>query len=65
LSFVGFLSWFDVGEFGELLRWSQTVVDLADGDPTKGAGFGIGSPLAIGLAFRGVARWWLGHARVA
>jgi class 3 adenylate cyclase len=62
LSFVGFLSWFDVGEFGELLRWSQTVVDLADGDPTKGAGFGIGSPLAIGLAFRGVARWWLGHA---
>ena len=61
LAFVAFLSWFDVGEFGELLRWSQTVVDLADGDPAKGAGFGVGSPLAIGLAFRGVARWWLGR----
>jgi hypothetical protein len=61
LAFVAFLSWFDVGEFGELLRWSQTVVDLAGGDPAKGAGFGIGSPLAIGLAFRGVARWWLGR----
>ena len=49
------------GEFGELLRWSQTIVDLADGDPTKGAGFGMGSPLAIALAFRGIARWWLGR----
>ena len=48
LAFVAFLSWFDVGEFGELLRWSQTVVDLADGDPAKGAGFGVGSPLAMG-----------------
>jgi class 3 adenylate cyclase len=61
LAFVAFLSWFDVGEFGELLRWSQTVIDLAAGDPAKGAGFGVGSPLAIGLAFRGVARWSLGR----
>ena len=61
LAFVAFLSWVDVGEYGELLRWSQTVVDLAEGDPTKGAGFGVGSPLAIGLAFRGVARWSLGR----
>ena len=60
LTFVAFLSWFDAGEFGELLRWSQIVIDLAEGDPAKGAGFGIGSPLAIGFAFRGVARWWLG-----
>ena len=43
------------------MRWSQTVIDLAAGDPAKGAGFGIGSPLAIALAFRGVARWWLGR----
>ena len=49
LAFVAFLSWFDAGEFGELLRWSQIVIDLAEGDPAKGAGFGIGSPLAIGL----------------
>jgi class 3 adenylate cyclase len=61
LAFVAFLAWFDVGEFGELLRWSQTVIDLAGGDPAKGAGLGMGSPLAIGLAFRGVARWWLGR----
>ena len=61
LAFVAFANWFDAGEFGEILRWSQTVIDLADGDPTKGAGFGVGSPLAIALAFRGVARWWLGR----
>ncbi|HKH51977.1 MAG TPA: hypothetical protein VKA77_09305, partial [Mycobacterium sp.] len=30
-------------------------------DPTKGAGFGIGSPLAAALAWRGIARWWLGR----
>jgi tetratricopeptide (TPR) repeat protein len=61
LAFVAFINWFDSGEFGEILRWSQTVIDLAEGDPAKGAGFGMGSPLAIGLAFRGVARWWLGR----
>jgi hypothetical protein len=54
-------TWFDAGQFGELLRWSQTLVDLAAGDPTKGAGFGFGSPLAIALAWRGLARWWLGR----
>jgi len=43
------------------LRWSQTVIDLAAGDPTKGAGFGVGSPLAAALTWRGIARWWLGR----
>jgi hypothetical protein len=61
LAFVAFANWFASGQFGEILRWSQTIIDLADGDPTKGAGFGMGSPLAIALTFRGVARWWLGH----
>jgi class 3 adenylate cyclase len=61
LAFVAFLNWFNVCEFGEILRWSQTIIDLAAGDPTKGAGFGIGSPLAAALAWRGVARWWLGR----
>jgi hypothetical protein len=51
---------FDTGEFADILRWSQTVIDLADGDPTKGATFGVGSPLAQALTYRGVARWWLG-----
>ena len=62
LGFVAFANWFNSGEFGEILRWSQTVIELAGGDPAKGAAFGIGSPLAIGFAFRGVARWWLGRA---
>ncbi len=63
LAFVGFANWSDAGEWGELLRWSQTVVDLAAGDPTKGAAFGIGSPLAIALTWRGIARYWLGRPR--
>jgi hypothetical protein len=61
LAFVAFANWFASGEFDEILRWSQTVIDLADGDPAIGAGFGMGSPLAIALAFRCVARWWLGR----
>ena len=60
LAFGAFANWFNGGQFGEILHWSQHVVDLADGDPTKGAGFGIGSPLAVALAFRNIARWWLG-----
>ncbi len=62
LAFIVFANWFDAGEFGEILRWSQTVIDLTDGDPTKGAGFGVGSPLAIALTWRGIARWWLDRA---
>ena len=61
LAVIAFGNWLGVGEFGEILRWSQTVVDLAAGDPAKGAGFGLGSPLAIALACRGTARWWLGR----
>jgi hypothetical protein len=61
LAFVAFNVWGGAGEFGEILRWSQTVIDLAAGDPVKGAGFGFGSPLAAALAFRGLARWWLGR----
>jgi hypothetical protein len=61
LAFGAFCAWFDGGEFGEILRWSQTVINLAGGDPTKGAGFGVGSPLAVAVAFRGSARWWLGR----
>jgi class 3 adenylate cyclase len=61
LSVMAFVNWGDAGKFGEMLRWSQTVVDLAGGDPAKGAGFGVGSPLAFALACRGAARWWLGR----
>jgi hypothetical protein len=61
LAVIAFVNWADAGEFGEILRWSQTVIDLAGGDPAKGAGFGVGSPLAFALAARSVARWWLGR----
>jgi hypothetical protein len=43
-----------------VLRWSQTVIDLADGDPSKG-NFLVGSPLALSFASRGMARYFLGH----
>ena len=61
LAFIACSNWADAGEFGEVLRWSQTVIDLAAGDPAKGAGFGFGSPLAAALTLRGIARWWLGR----
>ena len=60
LAFVAFANWFNAGQIDEISTWSQIVIDLAEGDSTKGAGFGLGSPLAIALAFRGVARWWQG-----
>ncbi|HYP94936.1 MAG TPA: cyclase, partial [Mycobacterium sp.] len=48
-------------EMAEVMRWSQTVIDLADGDPTRG-NVVFGSPLAVALASRGTARWALGRA---
>jgi class 3 adenylate cyclase/RecA/RadA recombinase len=59
---MAFVNWLGGVEFSEILRWSQTIVDLAAGDAAKGAGFGMGSPLAIALAWRGTARWWLGRS---
>lgn len=61
LASMAFVNWLCAGEFGEILRRSQTIIDLAAGDPAKGANFGVGSPLAIALAWRGTARWWLGR----
>jgi class 3 adenylate cyclase len=46
-------------EWSVVLRWSQRVIDLADGDPSKG-NFMIGCPLANALAVRGIARCSLG-----
>jgi len=50
---------FATAEMGEVLRWSQTIIDLAQGDPAKG-NFIIGSPLAVALALRGTARYAFG-----
>jgi class 3 adenylate cyclase len=48
-------------EWSDMLRWSQQVIDLADGDPFKGD-FIYGSPLAFAITSRGMARYWLGRA---
>jgi hypothetical protein len=48
-------------EWHEVLRWSQRVIDLADGDPSKG-NFIFGSPLMLALAARGIARYCLGQS---
>jgi class 3 adenylate cyclase len=50
----------ETGEYADVLRWSQTVIDLADGDPIKG-NFILGSPLAFAHATRAVSRGGLGH----
>ncbi len=47
-------------EWSDVLRWSQRVIDLADGDPSKGD-FLVGSPLAVAFATRAMARYWLGR----
>jgi len=47
-------------EFNDVLRWSQRAIDLADGDPSKG-NFLFGSPLALAITTRGVARYCLGR----
>jgi hypothetical protein len=43
-----------------VLRWSQRVIDLADGDASKG-NFVIGSPLAVAFTTRAVACYGLGR----
>ncbi len=48
------------GKWGDVLRLSQRVIDLADGDPSKG-NLIIGSPLAVTFASRAVARCCLGR----
>src|SRR5260370_13123753 len=47
-------------EWSDVLRWSQTVIDLADDDPSKG-NLILGSPLAVAYTSRGMARWCLGR----
>ena len=48
------------GEWDDVLRRSQRVIDLAEGDPSKG-NFLFGSPLAIAFTSRGMARFILGR----
>ena len=48
------------GEWSDVLRWSQRVIELAEGDPSKG-NFIVGSPLAAAFTSRAVARYCLGR----
>ena len=60
LSFAPIYAKGENAEWSDVLLWSQTVIDLADGDPCKG-NFMIGSPLALAYTTRGMARCCLGH----
>ncbi|OBF62388.1 cyclase [Mycobacterium sp. 852002-51971_SCH5477799-a] len=60
LSFTPIRAKIATGEWAEMHRLSQRVIDLADGDPAKG-NFLFGSPLALAFAQRGTARWALGR----
>jgi class 3 adenylate cyclase len=60
LSFTPIRAKVATGEWAEMLRLSQRVVDLADGDPAKG-NFLFGSPLALAFAQRATARYALGR----
>ena len=50
----------ETAEFSAVLQWSQRVIDLADGDPSKG-NFIFGSPLAAAYTSRGMAGYNLGR----
>jgi class 3 adenylate cyclase len=60
LSVVALYAKAENGEWSDVLRWSQTTIDLADGDPSKG-NFIIGSPLALAVMARAMARYCLGR----
>ena len=60
LSFAAIYAKLETAEWCDALRWSQRVIDLADGDPSKG-NLIIGSPLAVAFAQRAMARYCLGR----
>ncbi|MBV9171604.1 MAG: hypothetical protein JOZ81_16140 [Chloroflexi bacterium] len=60
LSFAPIFAKVHSAEWSDVLRWSQRVIDLADGDASKG-NFIIGSPLTVALATRAIARYALGR----
>jgi AAA ATPase domain/Putative zinc-finger len=50
----------ECAEWSDALRWSQMLIDQADGDPSKG-NLIIGSPLAVAFTTRANARYNLGR----
>ena len=63
LSFAPIYAKGESPEWSDALRWSQRVIDLADGDPSKG-NFIFGSPLALAFTSRAIARY-AGSSRMA
>jgi class 3 adenylate cyclase len=55
---AGYAKWIAC-EVTQALRLAQRVIDLAEGDPTKG-NLLFGSPLSVAIAFRGVVRMCMG-----
>ena len=49
----------EAAEMADVLRWAQRMVDLAEGNRATG-NLLFGSPLAIAIAWRGIARCCLG-----
>jgi class 3 adenylate cyclase len=60
LSYPAVYAKMESGEWPDVLRWSQRMIDLADGDPFKG-NFIFGSPLALAFTSRAMARQCLGR----
>ncbi|HTZ13494.1 MAG TPA: AAA family ATPase, partial [Mycobacterium sp.] len=59
--FVGQSMWM-AGQPAEGLRLAQRVIDLAEGDPTKGSLGPIASPWGLAIMLRGACRYCLGLA---
>jgi adenylate cyclase len=59
LSFAAIVAFNETAEMAEVLRLADRVIELADGDLTKG-NLLVGSPLASATAARAHARWCLG-----
>jgi class 3 adenylate cyclase len=60
LSFAPIYAKAESAEWCDALRWSQAVIDLADGDPSRG-NFIFGSPLAVALMQRALVGSWVGR----
>ena len=60
LSFAAIYAKMESAEWSDVLRWSQRVIDLADGDPSKGTLI-FGSPLSLAFTTRAQARYCLGR----
>jgi class 3 adenylate cyclase len=60
LSFMPIYAKVECAEWRDVLLWSQRVIDLADGDPSKG-NLIVGSPLAVAFAQGAMARYSLGR----